>query len=750
MLNKKEVKIFVASSGKLGAERKESVSIIVELNKAFRHLALEPVLYEIDTSSGNNPGYKRIQDRINLLLDDCDIVVIIFYDKVGEFTKEEYDRAIAKDKKVFFYLKEGFSPRSTAELENYTEVITLKEQIEQESAIRYQNYESMTGYKALLYPDLNKHLAEAYNSEVEISAEAEDAIREEKDKVQKDFEEIQQRFYEGVKNAVKDSDEVTDKINRVINLKALVNRKRVEKEELRKKFEDNTENKELLEAYKVAQGDWLNAIEEHEEAEKELNELKGSLIRLKDLFDNIDLKKASERLQDAHSLFEEGLFAEVRELLTSEQREKERAKVLASHEAIEQQRKNLADEDLVHAQSILLDTDDPSRFEEAEKAFKSSVEIYPSYNNHFEYAKYLAKQNEHHKAIKQYQYTLSYTGNDEDKKATSLNNLGVLYSDNNDSSAAAAAYEECLAIYRKLAEQNPAAYEPDVAMTLNNLGVLYSDNNDSSAAAAAYEECLAIRRKLAEQNPAAYEPDVAMTLNNLGVLYSDNNDSSAAAAAYEECLAIRRKLAEQTPTAYEPNVANTLNNLGILYRHNNDSSAAAAAYEECLAIYRKLAEQNPAAYEPDVAMTLNNLGVLYSDNNDSSAAAAAAAYEECLAIYRNLAEQNPAAYEPYVASTLNNLGILYSDNNDSSAAAAAYEECLAIRRKLAEQNPAAYEPNVAMTSVMYAVLLNTKGTTKEAKSLLEEALAIFEKFTIKNPDRYQWFVDDVKQKLQNL
>ena len=79
-------------------------------------------------------------------------------------------------------------------------------------------------------------------------------------------------------------------------------------------------------------------------------------------------------------------------------------------------------------------------------------------------------------------------------------------------------YDEALKVYRRLAKQHPAAFEPDVAMTLNNLGTVQSALGEREAARASYEEALEIRRRLATQHPAAFEPVVATTLNNLGNL----------------------------------------------------------------------------------------------------------------------------------------------------------------------------------------------------------------------------------------
>jgi tetratricopeptide (TPR) repeat protein len=60
---------------------------------------------------------------------------------------------------------------------------------------------------------------------------------------------------------------------------------------------------------------------------------------------------------------------------------------------------------------------------------------------------------------------------------------------------------------------------PDVAITLNNLANLQSDQRDYYRASSKYDEALAIYRKLAAENPRTYWPYVATTLLNLSIFY---------------------------------------------------------------------------------------------------------------------------------------------------------------------------------------------------------------------------------------
>ena len=62
--------------------------------------------------------------------------------------------------------------------------------------------------------------------------------------------------------------------------------------------------------------------------------------------------------------------------------------------------------------------------------------------------------------------------------------------------------------------------ESDAAARLNNLAILYADKNEFPAAQAAYDEALALYRRLADVNPQTYLHYVAGTLHNLAILCS--------------------------------------------------------------------------------------------------------------------------------------------------------------------------------------------------------------------------------------
>ncbi|HMK27065.1 MAG TPA: hypothetical protein VK483_13630, partial [Chitinophagaceae bacterium] len=160
MSNRTDIKIFIASSGELKDERNESLKVIAELGKlrAHKHLILETMEFELDTPRGNYPWKERIQDEINPILKKSQIVVVLFYSKAGEFTKEELDLAIRSGLKVLVYFKEGFSTTARTLLSKYDAVLELKENIEKESRMRHGSYKTIVEYNGMLYQDLDKHL----------------------------------------------------------------------------------------------------------------------------------------------------------------------------------------------------------------------------------------------------------------------------------------------------------------------------------------------------------------------------------------------------------------------------------------------------------------------------------------------------------------------------------------------------------------------------------------------------------------
>ncbi|MFM8332555.1 MAG: tetratricopeptide repeat protein [Candidatus Methylumidiphilus sp.] len=332
--------------------------------------------------------------------------------------------------------------------------------------------------------------------------------------------------------------------------------------------------------------------------------------------------------------------------------------------------------------------------------------------------------------------------------AAALNSLGFLLAeDSRRHGEAQAAYQEALQIRRELAKNSPALYLPDVAATLNNLGLLAADDSRRRAEAEAHcQEALKIYRQMARDNPAAHLGHVAATLDNLASLVGDDGGRRAEAEGlHQQALKIRRQLAYDNPAAHLPQVAATLNNLANLIGGDSRRRAEAEGYlREALKIRRELAQDKPAA----LAMALNNLGLLLAQDSQRRGEAEAL-YQEALQAYRQLAQDSPAPNLPQVAATLNNLANLAGgDARRRGEAENLYREALAIRRQLAQDNPAVHVADVAATLDNLAGLVGGDGRRQaEAEALYREALALRRPLAADDPAAH---LADVAATLNNL
>jgi hypothetical protein len=110
--------------------------------------------------------------------------------------------------------------------------------------------------------------------------------------------------------------------------------------------------------------------------------------------------------------------------------------------------------------------------------------------------------------------------------------------------------EKCFDIRRRLAQDHPARFAPDLALSLNNLSNCLSDAGDGGGALAAILEAVEIRRRLTQDNPARFAPDLASSLNNLSLRLSDAGNDAGALAAIREAAEIRRRLAQDNPARF--------------------------------------------------------------------------------------------------------------------------------------------------------------------------------------------------------
>lgn len=253
------------------------------------------------------------------------------------------------------------------------------------------------------------------------------------------------------------------------------------------------------------------------------------------------------RLRSAKPHFDNGDYDKARAVFEAEESlmRAELEALLSQPAEMETQLADKSNEYLILARLTAIDDSEPTCFEKAKAWFELSLKASRTGENLFGYAYFLL---EHH------QFT-----------------------------PAQPLYEEALGIYRKLAEANPAAYLPYVAMTLSNLGHLQANKNKNEEKENAYREALEISRKIAEPNASADVSGVVGTLNNLVNVQGASSELKEAEKAYQEAMEIYRKLAEENPEVHLTDVARMAITTSLFYlKRNPDKKKSLTAAADAL------------------------------------------------------------------------------------------------------------------------------------------------------------------------
>lgn len=122
----KTIKVFIASSEELKLERLEFTDMIQQLNRILkcRGVEIDPVKWEyLDASMG--PLHK--QEEYNRELKTCEMCLVLYWTRFGDYTKSELDTAYSElcagrnPKKLYVYFKDAaeVSPELQAFKENF-------------------------------------------------------------------------------------------------------------------------------------------------------------------------------------------------------------------------------------------------------------------------------------------------------------------------------------------------------------------------------------------------------------------------------------------------------------------------------------------------------------------------------------------------------------------------------------------------------------------------------------------------------
>jgi predicted ATPase/DNA-binding SARP family transcriptional activator len=238
------------------------------------------------------------------------------------------------------------------------------------------------------------------------------------------------------------------------------------------------------------------------------------------------------------------------------------------------------------------------------------------------------------------------TGEGKPIRAKALSGAGVLAHSQGAYTSAAAAFEECLSIYRELGDRG------GMAAALNGLGSVAQFLGDNAAARRHHEECLSLYRELEDQEA------IALSLSLLGNVAVNCGQYDLARRQFEEALAIRRVLGNKR------GVGDSLRSLALTAKERGDYGQAREFYEQSVTLYRELGDRSR------MAVSRHLLGVVAEHEGDL--AGARAIYEECLGIFQEVGDRSQVAW------TLHGLGYLALRQADVGAARSLLAQSLSM------------------------------------------------------------------------
>lgn len=161
----KKQKIFLASSYELKEDRDQFEIFISRKNKEWieKNVFLELVRWEdfLDALSKT-----RLQDEYNKAISECDIFIMLFFTKVGNYTEEEFEKAFHQFQStskpfIFTYFKDAEISTGSANKNDLLSLWAFQEKLKQLGHF-YSVYKNIDELKFKFNEQLNKLIGSGF------------------------------------------------------------------------------------------------------------------------------------------------------------------------------------------------------------------------------------------------------------------------------------------------------------------------------------------------------------------------------------------------------------------------------------------------------------------------------------------------------------------------------------------------------------------------------------------------------------
>ena len=334
------------------------------------------------------------------------------------------------------------------------------------------------------------------------------------------------------------------------------------------------------------------------------------------------------------------------------------------------------------------------------------------------------------------------------QRASMLNNLGDVLVTQGKLQEALDAYQQSLAIAKRLAEQDKsnAGWQRALSVSYNKVGEVLVAQGRIQEALEAYQQDLAIAKRLAEQDKSnpVWQRDLSISYDRVGNVLVAQGRIQEALNAYQQGLNIRRRLAEQDKSnaGWQRDLSISYNKVGEVLEAQGKLPETLDAYQQSLAIAKRLVEQDKsnAGWQRDLSVSYNNVGdVLVAEGRIQEALDA---YQQSLAIAKRLAEldKSNAGWQRDLSLSYNKVGEVLEAQGKLPEALDAYQQSLDFRRRLAEQDKsnAGSQRDLSVSYDNVGDALAAEGKLQEALNAYQQSLAIAKRLVEQDKSNATW------------
>lgn len=694
---KKRIKIFLASSIKDLEEDRHCVGdFLGQLNNIYDENDIFFKLIKCENYD-NSISIGGKQAEFDREITESDLVFFLFFRKVGDYTKHEFEIALdafkekAKPKIVTYFKYVNSADEVTEEVEAFKKIL------DEELRHYYSLYNHIDTLKLgilmqIKLMGLDSHEVKIQDGEV---------------------------YFDNVFIANTENIPI---INGNRELQELT-RKKSELE--RRIIFLNSTTEENKQAHDEAKAELRKVSEQLTEIEKQTLEFMSTVAEM-----TSDSRVLTYRQKEALKDFNQGDYDTAQDILSDEEREQELLRAETLVESGKKEIQGYINEDLLWIKAERMRGITEARINNIDRRYSRIEELLKKYGldtsplaesyaetiaayvgcdvNIFFDSKMVIKAEEHiRKAILHTKNFVERAEEKNDSLAKLYVRVGVFYKliwrfDSHrgmEFKENALKYlSEGVRLYEALETETPNRYTAELADSYFELGkvchICSDDENTEKYCLMAIE-----KYEQLDLNSAKNRSSLAKAYNYAGDFYGGRyvNDKEEAEKCFRKAIEIRSRLAEEDLLAYGEELGETYVSLYLyLERHNFDE--AMSCLSKLLGLYQRLADIDLERYCEELYVACFDFASIGKERNAFTPQTVEGYVTDALKVYETLAEKYPDTYDRKLASCYENAGEFYFDDNNIAKAELYFLKAADVWKRLAAKKP---EKNIVYLARTY-------------------------------------------------